>query len=92
MDRSHIIRTKRSLQPNSSANTERHRHLSDVTRHTSAQHTDYSAAIVGPTTLVAFLRRKLLSIKFFIRNGFTLHVSGDNLTHHQEYNAVYGHT
>ena len=27
----------------------------------------------------------------FIRNGFTLHVSGDNLTHHQEYNAVYGH-
>ena len=28
-------------------------------------------------------------IAFFIRNGFTLHVSGDNLTHHQEYNAVY---
>ena len=28
---------------------------------------------------------------FFIHNGFTLHVSGDNLTHHQEYNAVYGH-
>ena len=27
----------------------------------------------------------------FIRNGFTLHVSGDNLTHHQEYNAVYGY-
>ena len=27
----------------------------------------------------------------FIRNGFTLHVSCDNLTHHQEYNAVYGH-
>ena len=26
----------------------------------------------------------------FIRNGFTLHVSGDNLTHQQEYNAVYG--
>ena len=31
------------------------------------------------------------TIAFFIRNGFTLHVSGDNLTHHQEYNAVYGH-
>ena len=30
-------------------------------------------------------------MRFFIRNGFTLHVSGDNLTHHQEYNAVYGH-
>ena len=28
------------------------------------------------------------TIAFFIRNGFTLHVSGDNLTHHQEYNAV----
>ena len=28
---------------------------------------------------------------FILRNGFTLHVSGDNLTHHQEYNAVYGH-
>ena len=28
---------------------------------------------------------------FYIRNGFTLHVSGDNLTHHHEYNAVYGH-
>jgi len=27
----------------------------------------------------------------FIRNGFTLHVSGDSLTHHQEYNAVCGH-
>ena len=27
----------------------------------------------------------------FIRSGFTLHVSGDNLTHNQEYNAVYGH-
>jgi len=24
----------------------------------------------------------------FIRNGFTLYVSGDNLTHHQEYNAA----
>ena len=23
------------------------------------------------------------TIAFFIRNGFTLHVSGDNLTHHQ---------
>ena len=22
---------------------------------------------------------------FILRNGFTLHVSGDNLTHHQEY-------
>jgi len=22
---------------------------------------------------------------FIIRNGFTLHVAGDNLTHHQEY-------
>ena len=29
------------------------------------------------------------TIAFFIRNGFTLHVSGDNLTHHQEYNVVY---
>jgi len=29
-------------------------------------------------------------LRFFIRIGFTLHVSGDNLTHHQEYNAVYG--
>ena len=28
-------------------------------------------------------------LRFFIRNGFTLHVSGDNLTHHQKYNAVY---
>ena len=28
---------------------------------------------------------------FILRNGFTLRVSGDNLTHHQEYNAVYGH-
>ena len=28
---------------------------------------------------------------FILLNGFTLHVSGDNLTHHQEYNAVYGH-
>jgi len=27
----------------------------------------------------------------FLFPGFTLHVSGDNLTHHQEYNAVYGH-
>ena len=26
---------------------------------------------------------------FILRNGFTLHVSGDNSTHHQEYNAVY---
>ena len=26
----------------------------------------------------------------FLRNGFTLHVSGDNSSHHQEYNAVYG--
>ena len=26
---------------------------------------------------------------FILRNGFTLHVSGDNLTHHQEY--IYGH-
>ena len=31
------------------------------------------------------------TIAFFIRNDFTLHVAGDNLTHHQEYNAVYGH-
>ena len=30
-------------------------------------------------------------LRFFIRNGFTLYVSGDNLTHHQEYNALYGH-
>ena len=30
------------------------------------------------------------TIAFFLRNGFTLHVSGDNSTHHQEYNAVYG--
>ena len=29
---------------------------------------------------------------FILRNGFTLHVSGDSLTHHQEYNAVYGHS
>jgi len=28
---------------------------------------------------------------FILRIGFTLHVSGDNLTHYQEYNAVYGH-
>ena len=28
---------------------------------------------------------------FILRNGFTLHVSGDNLTHHQEYICVYGH-
>ena len=28
---------------------------------------------------------------FFSAMVFTLHVSGDNLTHHQEYNAVYGH-
>ena len=34
---------------------------------------------------------KMQQLRFFIRNGFTLHVSGDNLTHHQEYNAVYGH-
>jgi hypothetical protein len=27
---------------------------------------------------------------FILRYGFTLHVSGDNLTHHQEYNAVCG--
>ena len=27
---------------------------------------------------------------FILRNGFTLHVSGDNATHNQEYNAVYG--
>ena len=27
---------------------------------------------------------------FILRNGFTLHVSGDNYTNHQEYNAVYG--
>jgi len=31
------------------------------------------------------------TIAFFIRNGFTLHVSGDSLTHHQEYSALYGH-
>ena len=30
------------------------------------------------------------TIAFILRNGFTLHVSGDNSTHHQEYNAVYG--
>ena len=29
------------------------------------------------------------TIAFILRNGFTLHVSGDNSTHHQEYNAVY---
>ena len=29
-------------------------------------------------------------IAFILRYGFTLHVSGDNSTHHQEYNAVYG--
>ena len=29
------------------------------------------------------------TIAFILRNGFTLHVSGDNSTH-QEYNAVYG--
>jgi hypothetical protein len=32
---------------------------------------------------------KMQQLRFFIRNGFTLHVSGDNLTHHQEYNSVY---
>ena len=26
---------------------------------------------------------------FILRNGFTLHVSGDNLTHHQEYTMLY---
>ena len=31
------------------------------------------------------------TIAFFIRSVFSLHVSGDSLTHHQEYNAVYGH-
>ena len=30
------------------------------------------------------------TVAFILRNGFTLHVSGDNSTHHQEYNAVYG--
>ena len=30
------------------------------------------------------------TIAFILRSGFTLHVSGDNPTHHQEYNAVYG--
>ena len=30
------------------------------------------------------------TIAFILRNGFTLHVSGDSSTHHQEYNAVYG--
>ena len=30
------------------------------------------------------------TIAFILRNGFTLRVSGDNSTHHQEYNAVYG--
>ena len=29
------------------------------------------------------------TIAFILRNGFTLHVSGDNSIHHQEYNAVY---
>ena len=24
-------------------------------------------------------------LRFILRKGFTLHVSGDNLTHHQEY-------
>ena len=28
---------------------------------------------------------------FILSNVFTLHVSGDNFTHHQEYNTVYGH-
>ena len=28
-------------------------------------------------------------LRFYLRNGFTLHVSGDNLTHHQEwYNKI----
>ena len=30
------------------------------------------------------------TIAFILRNGFTLHVSDDSSTHHQEYNAVYG--
>ena len=30
------------------------------------------------------------TIAFILRDGFTLHVSGDNSTFHQEYNAVYG--
>ena len=30
------------------------------------------------------------TIAFILRNGFNLHVSGDNSTHHQEYYAVYG--
>ena len=34
---------------------------------------------------------KMQQLRFFIRNGFTLHISGDNLAHHQEYIAVYGH-
>ena len=27
----------------------------------------------------------------FLFSAMDLHVSGDNLTHHQEYNAIYGH-
>ena len=27
----------------------------------------------------------------FLFSAMALHVSGDNLTHHQEYNVVYGH-
>ena len=30
------------------------------------------------------------TIAFILRNGFTLHVSGDNSTHHQKQNALYG--
>ena len=30
-------------------------------------------------------------LRFLFAMAFTLHVSGDNLTHHQEYNAVYSH-
>ena len=30
------------------------------------------------------------TIAYILRNGFTLHVSGDNSTYHQEYIALYG--
>ena len=51
-------------------------------------------SVSSPTTYSRIMVKRVqqdATIAFFIRNGFTLHVSRDNLAHNQEYNAVYGH-